>query len=178
MKCALYERTPKAVAARVEKIFDSIKRHPIPAVTGDGGPGDYGIVGYTQVRRLAFDFLYLPFGIGGQNLARVLAALEKGDGVPFYTVQGGNRNVQCESDEKVRRSSVGFSQLMTVALGCSDGDQVKDTVPQLEKWYEANKKLSSFADQWPWRISCAYVILSSGVTVSYSAKQRLEDPTS
>jgi hypothetical protein len=171
LKCALYERTPKAVAARVAKIFDSFKRHPIPAVSGDGGPGDYGVIDYAHVRRLAFDFLYTPFQNGGQNFARILAALEKGDGSSFWAAQPIGANTQCDSNEKVEWNSNGFARLTTLAIQCGDGKQVKDTVPQLEKWYEANKNQSSFADQWPWALICAYVILRTRLGYDYVSSQ-------
>jgi hypothetical protein len=144
----LYERTPKAVAARVQKIFDSLKTHPIPVVTGDG-PADYGVVDYVKVRRTVLNFLYSPFAIGGQALAGILAALEKGDGVPYYAAHIDRRNyLQCQSDESIRQDNAGFGQFATIAIGCSDGDQVNDTLPQLQKWFEGNKKQSSFAELW------------------------------
>jgi hypothetical protein len=159
LKCALYERTPKAVAARVQRIFDSLKTHPIPVVIGDG-PGDYDVVDYVKVRRTVFDFLYSPFAIGGQALAGILAALEKGDGVPYYAAHIDGRNyLQCQSDESIRQDGAGFTQLASMAIGCSDADQVNDTLPQLQKWFEGNKKQSSFAELLPYRIYCAYVFL-------------------
>jgi hypothetical protein len=159
LKCALYERTPKAVAARVQKIFDSLKTHPIPVVIGDG-PSDYDVVDYVKVRRTIFSFLYSPFAIGGPALAGILAALEKGDGVPYYAAHIDGRNyLQCQSDESIRQDGAGFAQLATMAIGCSDGDQVNDTLPQLQSWFEANKKQSSFAELWPYRVFCAYVFL-------------------
>jgi hypothetical protein len=159
LKCALYERNPKAVATRVERIFDSLKRQPIPVMTGDG-PGDYGVVDYAQVRRTVFDFVTSPFGFGGQSFANILAALEKADGVPFYEAHIDNLNYQqCQSDENIRQDSAGFGQLGTLAIGCSDGDPANDTIPQLQKWYEANQKQSSFAELWPYRVLCAYVIM-------------------
>jgi hypothetical protein len=166
LKCALYERTPKAVAARVEKIFESFKRYPIPAVSGDGGPGDYGVIDYAQVRRFVFGFLYVPFDAGGQNFASILAALEKGDGSSFWATQSQN-SVQCDSNEKVSKDSDGFFRLVSLAIGCGDGKHVEYTVPQLEKWYETNKKQSSFADQWLRAIMCAYVILLIDVTCGH-----------
>jgi hypothetical protein len=159
LKCALYERTPKAVAARVQKIFDSLKTHPIPVVIGDG-PGDYDVVDYVKVRRTVFDFLFSPFAIGGQALAGILAALEKGDGVPYYAAHiDGTNYLQCQSDESIRQDSGGFTQLAMIVIGCADVDQVSDTLPQLQSWFEANKKQSSFAELVPYRIMCAYVLL-------------------
>jgi hypothetical protein len=157
LECALYEKTPDAVKARVDKIFASLLVQPIPTVIGTG-PSDYGLVDYGMVRRTVDDFLYSPFAFGGQNTSLLLASLEKGDGTLFYQTRIDGRNfLQCSCDETVAQDSGGFGMLGTAAIGCSDSDPVNDTVAELQAWYEANKKDSSFADVWPYRIICACV---------------------
>jgi hypothetical protein len=154
-ECAIYEKTADAVKARVEKLFDALKHQPIPVVTGTG-PQDYGIIDYGMVRRTVFDFLYQPFTIGGKNTSILLAQLEKGDGSLFWSSKIDSRNfLQCSCDENVHQDQTGFGALGSFAIGCGDGYPVNDTLPALQKWFENNRKLSSFADVWPFRVNCA-----------------------
>jgi hypothetical protein len=54
--CSLYEKTPGAIKARVEKIFVGLKSKPLPVVIGNG-PQDYGIVDYGMVQNAIANFL-------------------------------------------------------------------------------------------------------------------------
>jgi hypothetical protein len=156
-ECAIYEKTPDAVKARVEKLFDTLKHEPIPVAIGTG-PQDYGIIDYNMVRRTFFDFLYQPFAFGGKNASVLLAQLEKRDGSQFYASKLSSLNfLQCSCEDKVHQDQVGFGQLGTLAIACSDGDLVNATVPELQTWFKNNQKVSKFADMWPIRVLCAYV---------------------
>jgi hypothetical protein len=154
-ECALYEETPDAIKARVEKIFDDLKYKPLPVVIGDG-PQDYGVVDYGMVRETILNkFLYFPFTFGGKNASIILSSLEQGDGSPLYKAQlDDSGNLQCSPDGG---SSQGTFQQATIAIMCSDGDQVNDTLSDLQKWFENNRKESTFADVWTHRIICSYV---------------------
>jgi hypothetical protein len=152
LECALYEKTPSAVKARVEKIFATLLHQPIPTVIGTG-PSDYGLIDYGMVRRTVFDFLYNPFTIGGQNTSLLLASLEKGDGALFYETQIDSRNfLQCSCDESISQATGGFGELDAAAIAFSDADPINDTLAELQAWFEANKRESSWADLWPYRI--------------------------
>jgi hypothetical protein len=156
-KCAVYASSGKAVLARVQKIFDSIKSAPIPVVIGNGS-ADYGIVDYGMVRRTVQDFLYQPFALPAQNISLILAGLEKGDGSLFWEAQIDPRDfLQCKSELSGPSDSDGFISLGLggLAISCSDGEPVHDSLQQLNKWYEDNAKESSFADVWPFRVWCA-----------------------
>jgi hypothetical protein len=157
LECALHEKTPSAVKARVERIFDTILVQPVPTVIGTG-PADYGLVDYGKLLRTVFDFLYSPFAAGGQNAALLLAALERGDGAPFYQAQADPRNfLQCGCDARVPQDSGGFGQLGAAAIAFSDADPINDTLPELQAWYAANRRESRFAAIWPYRVIGACV---------------------
>jgi hypothetical protein len=145
LECALYEKTPSAVHARVEKIFATMLRRPIPTVIGTG-PLDYGLVDYGTVRRTVLKFLYIPFSFGGQALALLLASAEKGDGSPFYQTQLDQGTLlQCACDNGPTKIG-GLGPVGAAAIAFSDSGPINDTVAELEAWYEANKRESSFAD--------------------------------
>lgn len=151
-ECAIYEKTTQQVRSRVERIFNHLEVQPIPVAIGTG-PLDYGLVDYSMVRAYVFTFLYNPFLLGGKNVSTILLQLEKGDGSSLFAMQEPS-TVHCDCDPNVRQVDI-FSPLATVAIACSDGDVVNDSVQQLQKWYQNNKKESSFADSWPFRIACA-----------------------
>jgi hypothetical protein len=155
-ECALYEKTPGAIKARVEKIFDSLRQKPLPVVIGNG-PQDYGVVDYGMVHSTVFGFLYSPFSFGGENASIVLASLEKGDGSLLYAAQlDDSQSLQCSCDGS---SPTAVDQEAGIAILCSDGDPVNDTLSDLQKWFENNRKESAFADVWRQRVFCAYVAI-------------------
>jgi hypothetical protein len=68
LQCAVYEKTPQAIKARVDAIWRKLKVQPIPTVIGTG-PQDYGLVDYGLARNTIFDLLYSPFALGGQKMS-------------------------------------------------------------------------------------------------------------
>jgi hypothetical protein len=158
--CAIYEKTPDAVQARVEKIWNNLKRQPIPTVIGTDAQ-DYGLVDYGLVRHTVFEILESPFSIGGQNMSLLFASLEKGDGSLAFVGSSsyGPGISQCSCDESLPQDSTGFG-LSNWAILCSDA-ATNDTVAQLEEYFESNLNVSTFADVWPARMICAFVASSS-----------------
>jgi hypothetical protein len=157
LQCAIYEKTPYAVKARVENIWHDLKRRPIPTVIGPG-PQDYGLVDYGMARNTIFELLYQPFAIGGQNMSLLFASLEKGDDSPFFTSRIYSPDfLQCSCDEGVPQDNGGFGRLSWLAIQCSDAAPINDTVAELEAWYEEYRKVSTFADVWPLQVACAFV---------------------
>jgi hypothetical protein len=155
LQCALYEKTPAAVKARLDKIFKDLLTHPISTVIGTG-PQDYGLVTYGMVRQSVFDLFYNPFSLGGQMTFALLAGLEQRNGSLWFESQLDPRYfLQCSCDETVRQDQGGFELLGTLAIGCSDSDPIHDTVSDLQAWYESNANESAFAGVWPYRVLCA-----------------------
>jgi hypothetical protein len=157
-ECALYEKTPGTIKARVDRLFDSLKLKPLPVVIGNG-PQGYGVVDYGMVRNTVFNILYSPFSVGGKNTSIMLASLEQGDGSLVYAAQPSNSlSLQCSCDGIPSEENV--NELAGISIFCSDGDPVNDTLSDLQKWFEANQKESTFAELWPQRITCAYVVIT------------------
>ncbi|KAF6836449.1 alpha beta hydrolase fold family [Colletotrichum plurivorum] len=83
-RCAFHETTSQAIEARLKRLLAELKREPvlIPANDEDG-PDVPTLVTYSKVKILLSSTLYQP-QYQFENFARTLAALEKGDGRPYY----------------------------------------------------------------------------------------------
>lgn len=161
-KCALYEDSKEGVATRVENIFAKLKTNPIavPLSSNSKSVTDYGVVDYGLVRNLVFHYLYRPTGLGStptptisaSKLAEMLAALDDGNGLPAWNLQkAGRPTLKCDCSGKTV-VPLGDAR---IAIACSDGEPVTDTVEELQRHYEAVAQYSSFADIWTARTSCA-----------------------
>lgn len=89
--CAFHAASPDAIRSRLDALLLDIKVHPVvlPA-DKEQGPDMPEIVTYSRLRQLLSTTLYQPQH-SFQNFAKTLAALEKGDGRPFYTQMYGGR---------------------------------------------------------------------------------------
>jgi hypothetical protein len=110
------------------------------------------------------NFAYSPFtgALNGSSLATALAALERGDGAPLWAARDDPQQTNtCAGPDAgaEQQAQFAFGGEATLAIGCSDGAPVLDSLDELQEWYEGNAKLSSFADVWPYRVLCAYVCL-------------------
>ncbi|KAM0326999.1 hypothetical protein ACHAQA_006120 [Verticillium albo-atrum] len=83
VKCAFHEGTPRAIKERLDRLFVALKQHPIIISPSDEGPAVPVLVTWSELKRLFFSALYQPQAQFA-NFARIAAALEKGDGRPFY----------------------------------------------------------------------------------------------
>jgi pimeloyl-ACP methyl ester carboxylesterase len=71
-KCPLYVSSPKAVEARVEKIFQSLRDEPIPVPFARSGPG---LITDSILREMYFEAMYRPLA-GFHSLATAMLAVE------------------------------------------------------------------------------------------------------
>jgi hypothetical protein len=160
--CALHEPTAEAVKARTDKIFDSIKAHPIALLSNSNGTSasDYGILDYRIVRGLVLLYLYSPYSIAAPALARALAGIEHGNGKPFFDFASALiQGVDFKCDCGMEQSPLVFPEAL-LAVACSDGDVVDDSLEELQKHYEGMANSSSFAELWDIRIRCSYVAVT------------------
>ncbi|EHA51872.1 hypothetical protein MGG_05855 [Pyricularia oryzae 70-15] len=86
-KCAFHSPSPAEIEQRLHGLLDRLRKNPIiiPAKTDQAadGPEIPQIVDYSKLRRYIASALYSPL-YKFPDFARVLAALEKGDGQPYY----------------------------------------------------------------------------------------------
>ncbi|KAI0542796.1 hypothetical protein GGR58DRAFT_171322 [Xylaria digitata] len=87
--CDLYANTPELIKRRMENLLRKIRKHPV-IVTSDGsfstaGPNMPQLITWSHIRRLTSAALYRPIFLF-KKYATALAALENGDGRPFYSL--------------------------------------------------------------------------------------------
>jgi hypothetical protein len=131
----------------------------------DAGKLQYGIVDYASARHLVFQFLYKPYaagqGVGNTNatsLAHALAAVEHGNGRPLFelaqALEGKEFRCECDKDKEPETTAIDGRET-TLAIACSDGDVVEDSVEELQKHYEGMAEMSSLAEFWGVRVQCS-----------------------
>ena len=150
------------MAARIDNLFEKLKNRPISVPLPRNGTGsgvaDYGVVDYALVRGLVLNFLYRPFNNGTMSagaFARILAAADKGDGLPAWNVnKDAQPPLKCECPGAPVPPTIWDAHL---TIMCSDGDPVDDSLEELQELYEKMATDSSFADMWDLRVSCSCV---------------------
>ncbi|RYO81646.1 hypothetical protein DL764_009733 [Monosporascus ibericus] len=85
--CAFYAESPGAIEQRLSCLLEEIRKYPVVVPASDSGPGMPQLVTWSNVKRLISSALYQPIHMF-KKFARVLKALEEGDGVPFYELAG------------------------------------------------------------------------------------------
>jgi hypothetical protein len=160
--CALHESSADAVKARASNIFAGLKDRPLPVraqTNAVGASTEYGLVDYAFTRGIVFQWLYHPYGAGrnASAVAGALAAAERGDGRPLWDMaKGALVDNKCECGDK-RRAPAGREYERTLAIACSDGDVVDDSLGELREHFERMAQDSSFAESWSLRLICSCV---------------------
>ncbi|KAJ7864256.1 TAP-like protein-domain-containing protein [Mycena olivaceomarginata] len=148
--CAFYEPTAAGVADRLAALTESVRTHPVAAVT----PAGYGIVDYSLLRQSLFTSFYVPYMLFGP-IAQGLAALENGDGsILLSIVQQPAFEYDCSNDTVPFHLNNGEA---VFAIQCGDGAEVTDTLEELRAWYDNAAKTSKFVEFLVGsnRVSCA-----------------------
>jgi hypothetical protein len=140
-KCALYSSSPKAIEARLNAVVEQLKKHPI--MVPPNGPTELPeLISYSSLKRLISATLYRAV-VMFPELARVVAALEKGDGAPFLelvTTQGIRKPFSCDckscntGEEPPENDELGATEDPFRAIMCSDGGETTDTVEEFAEY--------------------------------------------
>lgn len=86
-KCELWASSPEGVRQRRADILESLKREPVQVPAGSSwwGPEMPEVITYSSLQRLTRALVYKPLK-HAEDIARVYAALERGNGLPFLEV--------------------------------------------------------------------------------------------
>jgi hypothetical protein len=137
--CAFYEPTAAAIADRLASLTESVRTHPVAAIT----PAGYGIVDYSLLHQALFASFYVPYTLFSP-IAQGLAALENGDGSTLLSiVQQPVFECDCSNDTVLFHLNNGEA---VFAIQCGDGAEVTDTLEELRAWYDNAAKTSKFVE--------------------------------
>ncbi|RYP16634.1 hypothetical protein DL765_005025 [Monosporascus sp. GIB2] len=89
--CAFYAESPGAIEQRLSSLLEDIRKYPVIVPASESGPDMPKLVTWSSVKRLISSVLYQPIHLF-KKFARILKAVEKGDGVPFYELVGADQS--------------------------------------------------------------------------------------
>jgi hypothetical protein len=162
-RCRLYAKSPAEVQARLSSIIENLKTHPVIVPASDEGPELPELVTYSKVKRLLTSVLYQPLR-AFHRLAEVLAALEQGDGQPYYQLVNSDAippSAYCglkpipptiPLDDSLEDNNDAFPAIL-----CADGQPFDQTVEQFEDYANQVQEISpsTGAVTVSFRLSCA-----------------------
>ncbi|QPC74210.1 hypothetical protein HYE68_004962 [Fusarium pseudograminearum] len=164
LKCAFHAESPQAIEKRRGDLLAHLKKSPVllPAWSQDSGPELPFLISYSHLQRLIQTCIYAPI-VKFPQLARVFAALELGDGVPFYEMvlemtdnkaQGG----LCELGDTP--ATTPFETPMELdafpAIMCSDSKAANESPEEIAEYFDriTNKSRWAGAANANFRVSC------------------------
>ncbi|KAM0241227.1 hypothetical protein ACHAPO_002032 [Fusarium lateritium] len=165
LKCAFHAESPQAIEKRRGDLLAHLKKSPVllPAWSQDSGPELPVLISYSHVQRLIQTCIYSPI-VKFPQLARVFAALEKGDGVPFYEMvleMSGNKALEggfCELGDTP--ATTPFETPMEPdafpAIMCSDSKAANESPEEIAEYFDriTNKSRWAGAANANFRVSC------------------------
>ncbi|TGJ78896.1 hypothetical protein E0Z10_g9869 [Xylaria hypoxylon] len=154
--CDLYADTPELIRQRIENLLEKIRKHPI-LVIADGsfptiGPNMPQLITWSHIRRLTSAALYRPIFLF-KKYATVMAALETGDGRPFYSLNNNLYSSQgpppsiCSVETLppgVPRLEEGNNEAFP-AIMCSDLPPINQTVEEFVDFAQQLSEISKSA---------------------------------
>ena len=151
--CPIYEPTAEAVASRVDRLMEKIKKQPM----GISDKGEYGILTYAAMRATLFLGLYKPYALL-PTFAKLFADIERGDGsslLRFYSQL--QEKLQCDCPSTPPGLPYKPREEAGMAVACTDGDPVNDTLSEMREYFERLAETSSFGELWTIRLNCLWV---------------------
>ncbi|RDW82867.1 hypothetical protein BP6252_03979 [Coleophoma cylindrospora] len=164
-KCEFYTNTnADAVRKRYLDLLSTLRTRPvlIPAYANGTGPLMPELVTYSQFQLLVRTAIYKPIH-KFPDLAKVMVALEKNDGLPFYNMNNDASDPPtldfCALNDTVPTIPIDFSDSFDAfpAIMCADGEQFLDTPESFAEYAEALRGVSKYAgtSNAHFRLSCA-----------------------
>jgi hypothetical protein len=149
--CAFHAESSGEIHTRLDNLIASVKKNPVPVSKSTL----FGIVDYSAVKTVMLLALFDP-AASFKLLAEQLYELEMGDGESVLRMVMSLK-AQCGCKEEMRLPSL---REVTDAIRCSDGEVLNDTVADLERYFQAMARTSSFADLWSSiRVGCTSVYI-------------------
>ncbi|KAK8036914.1 hypothetical protein PG991_001228 [Apiospora marii] len=150
-RCAFHDATPSAIEARYWALLATLRQRPVllPAhANATDSPAVPQLVTYSALQRLVRTVLYKPL-YELPELARVLAALERRDGLAYYRMAGSEDenfpvSEVCSQPQPQPPSDGGgggggtptdFSVDAFSAIACADGAPLTDETPESFQLY-------------------------------------------
>ncbi|KAI1391767.1 alpha/beta-hydrolase [Hypoxylon trugodes] len=146
--CDFYASSPAAIEQRLANLLKHIRERPVIVPATESGPDMPQLITWSHLKRLISAALYRPIFMF-KNFAKVLNALENGDGIPFYEfVKSEDSTPSICSIEaippNVPRFEEGNADAFPAIL-CADSPQIEDTVEDFADFVEKLMSISSAA---------------------------------
>ena len=136
-RCAFYAETPKAIEQRLDALLEEIRRHPVIIPDSPSGPDLPELVTWSKVKMLVNTALYQPVLIF-ETFAKVLKALEEGDGMPYWNFTTGGKPPTPICEVEVVPSDVPLVEEGTEDAG--------NAISCADKWGSHRGSLEDFED--------------------------------
>ncbi|KAF7550422.1 hypothetical protein G7046_g8019 [Stylonectria norvegica] len=151
-KCTFWASSPQAIQDRRSALLTRLKTSPIliPAWSRPTGPSLPELVTYSKVQLLTRGVLYKPLS-KFPRMAAVYAALDAGDGLPYYDMVRENGDVSSEEwcalgdTPAMTPLETGTEEDAFPAIMCSDGEPTQETAEEFVAYTERMGKMSRWA---------------------------------
>ncbi|KAI0173002.1 alpha/beta-hydrolase [Hypoxylon sp. FL1284] len=143
--CDFHASTPTAIEERLASLLARIRKHPIIVPSAQSGPDMPQLITWSHVKRLISAALYRP-NFMFKSFAKVLKALENGDGIPFYQLTRSENPTPpiCSIETPLPDAEEGNADAFPAIL-CADSPPVDDTVEEFATFVEKLEQISSAA---------------------------------
>lgn len=167
-RCALWAESPEAVQNRRGDLLARLRISPVvvPAWSLPSGPELPALITYSKLQRLTQTILYKP-QTQFQRMAHVYAALERGDGMPFYdmmrehaTDEPGQLCLLGDTPATMPQET-GTEDDAFPAIMCSDNEPVTDTPEEFEQFANKIEGIS----KWAGAVNLLFRVVCLGKTV-------------
>jgi hypothetical protein len=149
-KCDLWAPSPEEVRGRRDNVLESLKKTPVvvPAWADDTGPELPMIVTFSKLKRLTGEIAYAPLTVV-EKMASIYAALERGDGLPFYRFRTRitpKDDTMCSIGDTpaTMPHETGMEEDAFPAITCADSVPVNMTPEEAEEYAEKLQQVSKY----------------------------------
>ncbi|TFK65952.1 hypothetical protein BDN72DRAFT_844931 [Pluteus cervinus] len=139
--CPFYAPSPKLIAQNLTSLYNSIRKKPIPVVTGTS----YGIMDFVKLRSTVFSVLYSPFKFF-HPLAQALADLANGNATALYKISE-TPTFKCACGHEPELTTTDFTQGFPF-LACTDGEPIPSGLDYAKQQRQGLAESSEWGAMW------------------------------